>query len=271
MDAVGAPAPGREPDIEAAVCGSVREPLMFWLWQRAAGGPDASRTAHIGAIERVDFQARDGTRLGGYRLIAPSPKGYLLVALGNAMLADQVVGDLQVFRDQGLDVYVFDYRGYGMSDGKSRLAAIVADYLELVRHLNAQGYVRRMLYGLSMGGVVLLNAVGRGESPAGGASKVFDALTVDSSPSRISDLGCPEAYDPVRHLPQDSARIQIIVGARDRVVPPEQTEELARVAAARGARVFRHPELSHPYQDNSRELHRTRQAEVARFLGSHLE
>jgi hypothetical protein len=263
------PSLAKEQDVEAAVCGSMREPFTFWLWRRMAGMPDPGRIANLGRVQQIEFVTRDGIRLRGYKLLADSPRAYLLVAQGNAMLADQLAADLQYFRNAGLDVYVFDYRGYGISEGKSRLAAIVSDYRELITDLNARGYRRRFLYGLSMGGVILLNATaGHQSGPVSGpaAGRMFDAMVIDSSPSRISGLGCPTDYDPVRLLADDSSRISIMVGERDRVVPPAQIEELVREGAARHARIFRHPELAHPYQDQSGELHRLRQKEVAAFL-----
>jgi alpha/beta superfamily hydrolase len=248
----------QEGDVESAVCGSIREPFMFWLWRSMAGSPDPKRVEYIKDLQQIRFKTRDNKELGGYRLAAASPKGYLLVAQGNAMLADQLVADLQVFRDLGLDVYIFDYRGYGISKGKSRLAAIVADYVEIVSHLNTLGYAKRLLYGISMGGVVLLNASGLGEA--------YTRLVVDSSPSRISDLGCPERYDPVAHLPGDSSRIMIISGDEDRVITPRQMEELVQVAESRGGRVVRDNEFAHPYQDSNQVTHRRRQGQVAKFL-----
>jgi alpha/beta superfamily hydrolase len=248
----------QEADVETAVCGSVREPLMFWLWRSTAGSPNPARVAQIANLEQIRFKTRDGIELGGYKLAAKSTKGYLLVAQGNAMLADQLVADLQTFRDLGLDVYIFDYRGYGISKGKSRLVAIVGDYAEIVSHLNTRGYEKRLLYGLSMGGVILLNAVGR--------SQAYTKLVVDSSPSRISNFGCPERYDPVAHLPEDSSRLMIISGAQDQVVTPRQMDELIRVAGSRQARILRDNEFAHPYQDLSPATHRRRQNEVATFF-----
>jgi alpha/beta superfamily hydrolase len=245
-------------DIETAVCGSVREPLMFWLWRSTAGSPNPARVAQIANLEQIRFKTRDGIELGGYKLAAKSTKGYLLVAQGNAMLADQLVADLQTFRDLGLDVYIFDYRGYGISKGKSRLVAITGDYAEIVAHLNTRGYEKRLLYGLSMGGVILLNAVGR--------SQPYTKLVVDSSPSRISDFGCPERYDPVAHLPEDSSRLMIVTGSRDEVVRPSQMDELIRVAKSRRGRVLQDNEFAHPYQDLSPATHRRRQNEVATFF-----
>jgi len=245
-------------DLETSVCGFLREPLAFWLFQRAAGSPDERRVAGMPGIEKLAFTTGDGRVLGGYALRVARAQGYLLVAQGNAMLADQVIGAFQVFRDAGLDVYLYDYRGYGLSQGKSRLRAFVSDYRELVTALNAGDYRRRYLYGLSMGGVILLNAVG--------SSDLYDAAVIDSSPSRVSPMGCPADYDPVRHLPADAGRLMFIVGLRDRVVTPFEMAEMTRVARDRGAHVLEGPEFAHPFQDASAEIHRRRMERVADFL-----
>jgi len=248
----------KQPDTEVAVCGAFREPFMFWLWHKLAGVANPLAVADIPGFERLTFNTRDGITLAGYKLAADNPKGYLLVAQGNAMLADQLVADLKPFRDRGWDVYIYDYRGYGNSQGKSRLAAIVDDYREIVAQLNSLGYKKRLLYGISMGGVILLNAVGK--------TDLYTRLVVDSSPARISNLGCPEQYDPVAHLPIDGARMMIVSGARDTVVPPGQMDELIRSARSRGAQIQQDPEFAHPYQDSSMAIHRRRQREVATFL-----
>lgn len=243
---------------EASVCGFIREPLAFWLFRRAAGSADAGRVAGIRDIDRLTFTAGDGRTLGGYRLRAAAPNGYLLVAQGNAMLADQIMGELQYFRDQGFDVYVYDYRGYGLSEGRSRLTAIISDYREIIANLNTQPYHRHALYGMSMGGVILLNAAGE--------SGDYSSLVIDSSPSRISPLGCPEQYDPINHLPADSSRLEIIAGGRDRVVRPQEIQELLFAAKFRGARVVQRTEFAHPFQDATDAIHRSRMKAVADFL-----
>jgi alpha/beta superfamily hydrolase len=248
----------QQSDTETAVCGAIREPLAFWTWRRTAGAPDPGRVAGVKGVERIQFKTRDARLLGGYRIAADSARGYLLIAQGNAMLADQLVADMEAFRNLGVDVYLYDYRGYGMSQGKSRLAAIVADYAEITAHLNTFGYSKRLLYGISMGGVILLDAVGNSPS--------YTRLVVDSSPGRISNLGCPERYDPITHLPEDSSRILIISGARDTVVPPSQMAGLIRAAHARGAKIMQDEEFAHPFQDAAEPIHRRRMNEIATFL-----
>src|SRR5262245_64885530 len=93
----------QEVDVERAVCGSVREPFMFWLWSSMAGSPNPTRVSQIKKLEQISFKTRDATELAGYKLVATNPGGYLLVAQGNAMLADQLIADLESFRDLGLD------------------------------------------------------------------------------------------------------------------------------------------------------------------------
>ncbi len=247
-----------ESDLEETVCGVLREPFAFWSFRLAAGTPDAKRLRGIHNVERLSFTTRDGRSLGGYKLRAVKPWGYLLVAQGNAMLADHILGEFQYFRDLGLDVYLYDYRGYGMSEGKSRLKALVSDYQEIMIALNAKHHRRRLLYGISMGGIILLNAAGK--------TRAYDALVIDSSPSRISPLGCPEEYDPVNQLPRDCSGIKIIIGLRDRVVPRTDIDELASIAESRGAELLGRPEFAHPFQDLSLEIHRLRFQAVADFL-----
>jgi alpha/beta superfamily hydrolase len=245
-------------NVDAAVCGSFREPFMFWLWHTLAGAANPQRVANVKNAQPIQFKTRDGLLLGGYKLAAENPQAYLLVAQGNAMLADQLVADLQTFRNLGWDVYILDYRGYGNSQGKSRLAAIVDDYVEIIVSLNSQGYAKRFLYGISMGGVILLNAVG--------TSDLYTAFVIDSSPARISHLGCPERYDPVTHLPNDAGRLMFISGGRDNVVTAHQMDEMIRHASAQGARILQDPEFAHPYQDASAAIHRRRQTAAAEFL-----
>lgn len=253
------PAMAAQDRLETSVCGFIREPLAFWLFRRVAGTPNAQRVAGIRDIESIHFETVDKRTLRGYRLrTSGNPRGYLLVAQGNAMLADQIMGELQLFRDRGFDVYVYDYRGYGISDGSSRLNAIVSDYREIVAHLNRQNYPRRALYGMSMGGVILLNAVGVRDD--------FSVLVVDSSPSRISHLGCPEKYDPINHLPQDCSRLQLISGERDRVVRPAEMEELMFAVRDRGGKVVRRLDYAHPFQDATPAIHQRRLNEVADFI-----
>ena len=247
--------------LEQSTCG-FKEPLVFWLWSSAAGEPDASRLTAAANIEDVSVTTVDGRTLRGYMLRATqapdTPErttGYLLVVQGNAMLADQLITHFSPFAARGYDVYIFDYRGYGRSEGKRRLKAILSDYRQIIDHLDALPYQQRTFYGMSFGGVVLLDAL---RNQTG-----HMIVAIDSTPSRLSGYGCPAAHDPVSNLPRDSSNLLVITGARDHVVKPAASRELLERAEAHGATVIKDPAWGHPLMDS----HTPRRLEtVRRFL-----
>ena len=107
-------------NLEESVCGSIKEPLAFWMWSGAAGKPDPETTKRFPNAEPLEHKTRDGRILRGYKLKSTLPGaavvGSVLVAQGNAMLADQLLSSLEAFSKVGIEVYVFDYRGYGRSE-----------------------------------------------------------------------------------------------------------------------------------------------------------
>src|SRR5688572_1623789 len=71
-------------EMEESIC--FLEPLAFFLWRKAAG-----RAVKSSVAEQWSFVTADGCRLWGHRLPATGKaRSFLLVALGNAMLAEQV-------------------------------------------------------------------------------------------------------------------------------------------------------------------------------------
>ena len=252
---------------DETVCGFWTERLLSGLYHLLAGRPDENRVAGVVGLERVAFITKDRRNLGGYKLQAYADRsrparGYVLVALGNAMLADQVVGQFRFLQSEGFDVFVYDYRGYGISEGRSRFSAIRSDYIELIQHLSAAGYANRFLYGMSLGGVFLLNAIKAGAP--------YDAAMIDSPPSRISNYGCPRQFDPVENVPDDSSRLGFIFGHRDTVVPPSAWRALSEAAKARGAVVSEHADLAHPMMDVDPAARRIRFEAVRAFFVSHV-
>lgn len=242
-------------ETETAVCG-LQEPLAFWLWSTMAGSPvPNAEKAHPNA-EAIEHRTRDGRLLKGFKLNSAAPggavEGRMLVAQGNAMLADQLLDYLRGFSTAGLETYVFDYRGYGASEGRARLKAIVGDYRELFDAIEP-----RRLYGISFGGVVMMNLMGSGAN--------FERAVVDSAPARVSTYGCPEQYDPVANFPEDGSKLLVIAGEADDVVPVSDVHELLELARARGGQVKVGEEFSHPFMDYD-PVHHQRMELIRSFL-----
>ena len=253
-----------EPPLEQSVCG-LQEPVMFWLWSGLAGSPDAARVRGLPNVEDIAFDTRDGRVLRGYRLRArrsdkpPSAaQGCLLVMQGNAMLADRILGEFTGFADAGLDVYVYDYRGYGRSGGSRRLKAMVSDYAEISNALRDAGCARRFVYAMSFGGIVYLDGLALHDGA--------DRVVIDSTPARLSDYGCPQAYDPVNHLPADCGDFLLIAGEKDGVVTSSMSRDLLEQAQQCGARVRREADFAHPFMDRDRAVHRRRLELIEAYL-----
>ncbi|EPC02699.1 hypothetical protein L861_10160 [Litchfieldella anticariensis FP35 = DSM 16096] len=250
-------------DREATVCGVIKERFCFWQWSRMAPSPDPARVAGLEHVEVTTFVTGDNKRLAGYRYAAydnlsekGKPRGYVLMAMGNAMVADMMIQHLGDFAAAGFDTYVFDYRGYGNSQGRRRINAIIEDYKEIVAALNER-YPSARLYGTSLGGAVMMNVIGSGVD--------FDRAVIDASPSRFSPFGCPRRIDPVEHLPDDASRLLVITGQQDSVLNAGMTRELRVEAEKRGATVIDGESYDHPFMDRS-EVHRERMERIERFL-----
>ena len=249
---------------ESTICGFFKERFLFLMWSSAAPSPDPSRLKNIPNIVPTEFMTSDNKKLSGYIYLSHDesggkvkPRGYVLMALGNAMLADRIILKLEKFAAHNYDVYIYDYRGYGNSEGKRRINAIIEDYREIVSHLNTK-YDRKFLYGTSLGGAVMMNVIGSGVT--------FDAAVIDSSPSRFSRHGCPERIDPVNHLSYDSHNILVITGNIDQVLGPEMTTEFREEAELRGAVTMAGRNFAHPFMDRNPYVHKYRMETVMDFF-----
>ena len=249
---------------ERTVCGFIKERAYFTLWSSQAPGRDASQVTSHPLVEEASFTTGDDRTLRGYRYLAHDDnqqeveaQGYLLVAMGNAMVSDQLIPHLERYARAGINAYVFDYRGYADSDGRRRIQAMVQDYEELITDLG-QRYAQGFLYGTSLGGLVMLNAL----SEQGD----FTRAVIDSSPSRLSDFGCPQRLDPVNHISNENAdKLLIITGASDRVLNNDMTAPLRDKADEMGARTYHGDDFDHPFMDTP-SVHRQRQQLVFDFL-----
>lgn len=249
---------------EDTVCGIIKEPFLFWLWSSVAPAPDVTRVLNLKFVEPVEYLTSDGKTLRGYKYLSNdgsqhqvTAKGYVLMALGNAMISDQIIGSLREFSEQHYDVYIYDYRGYGNSDGKRRINAIIEDYKEISMSLN-KSYERKLLYGISLGGAVILNVIGSGVE--------YDAAVIDSSPSLLSGYGCPERIDPLVNLPQDASKLLVLTGQKDSVLGERMTSQLRESAHARGAKTVHGKNFSHPFMDRSPVVHNQRMGLVINHL-----
>ena len=84
----------------------------------------------------------------------------LIFAHGNAGNISDRLFKIKFFYDLGLNVFIFDYRGYGKSEGKPSEAGIYLDAQSAYDYLQSRGDVNMkniILYGASLGGAVVID------------------------------------------------------------------------------------------------------------------
>jgi hypothetical protein len=143
----------------------------------------AATPADIGlAYETVRIDTADGPRLHGWYLPAQAARGTLLFFHGNAGNISHRLDSLRIFHALRLNVLIFDYRGYGQSEGKPSEEGTQRDALAAWRHLvqvRGESPQRIVLFGRSLGAALAAWLAAR-ERPA--------ALILESGFTSVPDM-----------------------------------------------------------------------------------
>ncbi|THJ24035.1 MAG: alpha/beta hydrolase [Nitrospira sp. CG24E] len=107
--------------------------------------------------DRFWFQAADGARLFGWYVEALADRPVILWCHGNAGNIVHRIENLKLLYQLGLSVFLFDYRGYGRSQGKPSEEGLYQDafgahdYLTRIRMIRSE---RVIIFGRSLGAAV---------------------------------------------------------------------------------------------------------------------
>jgi len=184
---------------------------------------------HLGMpYEDVWFQSTDGVPLHGWYVPADSPGPLVVYFHGNAANISHRVKNLQYFHRLGLPVFIFDYRGYGASEGRPlREQDLYRDGRGALDWLLQRGWQpERMIYfGRSLGAAVALQ-MALETPPAGVVLECSFTSLRDMARERMPvpfalagwwALG--ERFDNLAKIPRLQRPLLIIHGDRDQVVP----------------------------------------------------
>jgi fermentation-respiration switch protein FrsA (DUF1100 family) len=192
------------------------------------------------AYEDVTFPARDGVKLHGWFIPAPGARFTFVWFHGNAGNISHRVNNIKyLHRLLGVHVFIFDYRGYGKSEGRfSDLceAATYDDAVGAVAYVGTRPDVaqtRLVYFGRSLGAAIAVE-VSRRDPPVG--------LILETTFTSIRDMARVVVpylpvrrllrirYDTVSKLPEVHVPILIVHGEQDEVVPLEQARRLLDAA-----------------------------------------
>jgi uncharacterized protein len=161
--------------------------LMYFIQERMIYFPDRKireTPEHLGLpYEEIAFEASDGVSLSGWYVPAPTERGIILFCHGNAGNISHRLESLKIFHDLGMTVLIFDYRGYGKSEGRPSETGTYLDASAAWHYLvdvKKKSPTRIIIFGRSLGGAVAVELALR-KKPAG--------LIIESSFRSLPELG----------------------------------------------------------------------------------
>ena len=182
----------------------------------------------------LTFAAADGTRLSGLWLESSEPQGVVVYAHGNAGNLSHRIPTAEVWRRElGLSVLLFDYRGYGRSQGVPDENGILQDALAAYDEAVRLGREIPLVAGRSLGTVAAIHVA---------AKRKVRGLLLDSpmaSAARMAPRILP--LPGIRHLVSiqldnvgriGSVRCPVLIlhGELDHIIPIEQGREVHKAA-----------------------------------------
>ena len=194
---------------------------------------DATPAALGLTYEEIDFQATDGNRLSGWLVPGREKAPMVLFCMGNAGNISHRLDTLQLLHDLGVAVFIFNYRGYGRSEGKASEEGTYHDIAGALELLNKRGWPseRTIIFGRSLGAAIGLEAALH-SPPAGlimeSAFTSIAAMGKHHYPLISSLLGwlVGAKYDNLEKISGLKSPLLLIHGKEDTICPPRMAEQL---------------------------------------------
>lgn len=186
--------------------------------------------------ESVTLTTEDHVQLDGWFLPAADPRGVVLFFHGNAGNISHRLDSLSIFHELGLSVLIFDYRGFGRSEGTISEEGSYRDAEAAVRYLMEERDVplQNMIYfGRSLGGAIAAHL----------AMKVAPAaLIIESTFTSVPDLAAQLypllpvrlmsrfSYNAKKYLESVSCPVLIVHSVDDEIIPVRHGRDLLTAA-----------------------------------------
>jgi len=191
--------------------------------------------------EEVYFETSDKKRLNAWFIAHDKAKSTLIFCHGNAGNISHRLEKIAMFYNLGVNVFIFDYRGYGKSQGAPSESGLYADakaaydYLIRERRVAKEGII---LYGESIGGIV---AIDLAQNKDLGALITEEAFTSVKDMSAIAYPFFPyfifsSRFDALSKIKNVRCPKLIIHSIDDEIVPFRLGEKL--FAAAKSPKEF---------------------------------
>jgi alpha-beta hydrolase superfamily lysophospholipase len=191
------------------------------------------------------FDSADGTRLHAWKLHPKEhSKGLVFVAHGNAQNLSAHFASWVWLVERGFELFIFDYRGYGQSEGETSIPGAIEDTKAALAYIEAHHSGEYVACGQSLGGTMLLNALAKRDNSritavvidstfrgfADIASDKMDQIFITWPFQWIPYLSLDEEFDAAAHITDLSVPLLLLHGSADAVISPNDSWQLFELA-----------------------------------------
>lgn len=184
----------------------------------------------------VNFKTPGGLKLSGWFIPDKDNKDTILFCHGNAGNISHRLEKIAIFHNMGLNIFIFDYRGYGKSQGSPSEKGLYEDAEAAYRYLINRGDIswdNIIAYGESIGGAVVIDLASK---------QKVKALITEEAFSSVKDMVriiypflphfiLQSRFDSVSKIKDIKAPKLIIHSVDDEIVPSHLGEKLFEAAA----------------------------------------
>ena len=224
--------PAKEGKVNSSKVRSIDELLLFFPLKHPEGNwaPRGLR------FQEVWFAADDKTKLHGWYCPAEQPRGTILIAHGNAGNIATRGEWLQYLQSTvRVSTLMFDYRGYGRSDGVPTVVGALQDARAARTKLSALAGVKEselILMGESIGGAIVVQLAAESAPRGLILQSTFSSLrdVADVHYSKLSWLVRPNKLDSVTQIAKYHGPLLQSHGDMDQIIPFTSAQKLFRAA-----------------------------------------
>jgi len=184
--------------------------------------------------EDVEFKTADDVRLHGWYLPHAKAKAALLFCHGNAGNVSHRTESLRQWHALSLNVFIFDYRGYGRSEGRPSEEGTYLDAQAAYDWLQGRcPELPIILFGRSLGAAVAIDLAARGKGAALIAESGFTsvpAIGQELFPILPVKWLVRTQYNSVAKIQQVRIPVLVIHSREDEIVPFHHGETLFEAA-----------------------------------------
>lgn len=186
--------------------------------------------------EDLYFDTTDAVKLNGWWIPAKNPRATLLFCHGNAGNIGDRVELIGLFNELNLNVFIFDYRGFGKSAGSPNESGTYLDAMGTYNYVKEAKDVtedRVIIFGKSIGGNIAIDLATKAKAALLISDSAFTstvAMCKEVYPFLPAKLIVTQRYDALSKIGEVDMPKLIIHSKDDEIVPFHHGEELYRNA-----------------------------------------